>query len=36
LDYLIIGEAAGSKMKKAQELGITCLTFDELNKMLLN
>jgi DNA ligase (NAD+) len=29
-DYLLAGEDAGSKMKKAQELGIPILTWDEL------
>ncbi len=36
LDYLIIGEAAGSKMQKAKELWVECLTLEELNKMLSN
>ena len=32
--YVVAGEAAGSKLKKAQELGITILTEDEFAKML--
>ena len=32
--FVVAGEAAGSKLKKAQELGITILTEDEFAKML--
>lgn len=34
LDYLIVGEKAGSKQKKAEELGIKILTEDEFMKMI--
>lgn len=34
-DYVIIGEKAGSKLKKAQELGIKILTETEFEDMLL-
>lgn len=33
-DYLIVGEKAGSKLAKAQELGITTITEDEFESML--
>lgn len=32
--YVVAGEAAGSKLRKAQELGITLLTEDEFLEML--
>lgn len=33
-DYLVAGEDAGSKLKKAKELGVTILTEDEWTKLL--
>lgn len=33
-DYLVVGEEAGSKLTKAQELGITCLSEAELLQMI--
>lgn len=33
-DYVLAGEAAGSKLTKAQELGITVISEDELKAML--
>lgn len=33
-DYVLAGEDAGSKLKKAQELGVVILTEDEFKKML--
>jgi len=33
-DYLIVGEKAGSKLAKAQQLGIKTLTEDEFEEML--
>ncbi|MEW6601755.1 MAG: NAD-dependent DNA ligase LigA [Nitrospirota bacterium] len=32
--YLVIGEAPGSKLRKAQELGVKTITYDELMDML--
>ena len=33
-DYLIVGEKAGSKLAKAQQLGVTTLTEQEFEAML--
>lgn len=33
-DYLIAGEKAGSKLAKAQQLGVTILTEQEFEEML--
>ena len=33
-DYLIVGEKAGSKLSKAQQLGIRTLTEEEFESML--
>lgn len=34
LDYLLVGENAGSKLDKAQSLGVTVIDEDELNSMI--
>jgi DNA ligase (NAD+) len=34
LDFLVVGEAAGSKHDKALKLGVKCLTEEELNDLL--
>ena len=36
VNYLVVGEGSGLKMKKAQELGIEILTTEDLEKMLQN
>lgn len=33
-DFLIVGEKAGSKLTKAQQLGVTTLTEEEFESML--
>ena len=33
-DYLIVGEKAGSKLAKAQQLGVKTLTEDEFEAMI--
>jgi DNA ligase (NAD+) len=33
-DYVLAGEDAGSKLTKAQQLGVPILTEDDFNKML--
>lgn len=33
-DYLLVGEAAGSKLKKAEELGIEVIDEEKLRSML--
>ena len=33
-DYLIVGERAGSKLEKAQQLGIPVLTEEEFERMI--
>ena len=33
-NYLIVGEAAGSKLNKAQELGVEILTLEDFLNML--
>ena len=35
-DYLIVGENAGSKLTKAQDLGVTTLTEQQFLQMLAN
>ena len=33
-NYLVVGEKAGSKLKKAQSLGITCISEAEMLQLL--
>ncbi len=33
-DYLVVGEDAGSKLRKAKDLGVTTVTYEELLKMI--
>ena len=33
---LLLGEAAGSKLDKAQKLGVKVITEEEFNKMITN
>ena len=35
-DYLIAGESAGSKLDKARELGVTVLTEEEFDRLIVN
>ncbi len=35
LDFLVVGESAGSKLEKAKSLNITTTTEDQLKKMAL-
>ncbi len=34
LDFLLVGDNAGSKLEKAQKLGVTVIDEEQLNKML--
>lgn len=36
VDYLVVGEEAGSKLSKAKEMGITCITEKEFKELLNN
>lgn len=36
LDYLVVGEDPGSKLKKAESLGVQILSWDELNQLIKN